>query len=280
MSFWKGLLAGLFGKEAASDNEVGGPLPSVTPAPNPSRPAPTVTDPASQRTILQFPLPQSPDRAAVEHPTFALSGAADYQEELAGCEMLMEVDIEDDPDRDGAYIVYLKDGDAIGRISAKQAVAKALNDGNVLLHAVINSCGTEDAKGRLMPPRLRVVTGPRGSSYLSPPFEERPVYPVGLVGEQHYQDAVRRCAPGDEVVLLTEVGNPHDKHAIVVVDRSGQTLGYIPKDNWLYAAVNLERKGATARVKSSGIGQNGFLNVVIEPVLNRAMLGERRYVRS
>lgn len=93
-------------------------------------------------------------------------------------------------------------------------------------------------------------------------------YPVGLVGEQHYRQNVERCRAGQAVILLREPGNPFDNKAIVVQTESGLTLGYIPKSSFLYDHVNEAGGGADAVIRSGGVGQAGFCQIVIEVTLN------------
>lgn len=82
-------------------------------------------------------------------------------------------------------------------------------------------------------------------------------YPVGLVGESHYQDAIGRCMEGEPVEVAWEVDNPYSPNALVVTYR-GFRLGYIAEDSWLQAAVHdegfscratlLERRGRHPRM--------------------------------
>lgn len=105
-----------------------------------------------------------------------------------------------------------------------------------------------------------------------------PAYTVPLVGEQHYQKAVTACRAGDPVQLLHEPDNPYDSEAIVAVSSAGETLGYVPRDNWLRAAVS-EGKGAMAKVGAVDVGQRGFTEILLDVTLvhGSATLGTRAF---
>jgi tetratricopeptide (TPR) repeat protein len=44
------------------------------------------------------------------------------------------------------------------------------------------------------------------------------------------QTLVARCRSGDRLVLRAEPENPYDRHAVAVLNESGQQLGYLPSD--------------------------------------------------
>ena len=75
-------------------------------------------------------------------------------------------------------------------------------------------------------------------------------YQVSIVGESFYRSAIKETDEGDYVDLVKETGNPHAKNDIALrVDNTfGDTIGYIPEDNWLYQALIVENKNALARV--------------------------------
>lgn len=93
-------------------------------------------------------------------------------------------------------------------------------------------------------------------------------YPVGIVGESHYQNAIRRCSNGDEVAIMHEPTNRYDARALRVSRLDGQTIGYIPKDSWVHRAVLDERKVAFAVIKSVATGSSGNLGVVLSVSLD------------
>lgn len=111
----------------------------------------------------------------------------------------------------------------------------------------------------------------------------RPVkwYPVGLVGEQHYQAAIERAAAGDAAAVLAEQGNPFDAAALAVVDADGATLGYVPRGHWLGRALLEEGKGCRAQVQSTGTGERAMLGIVIAVALTEGeAIGTRDYGRG
>lgn len=76
-------------------------------------------------------------------------------------------------------------------------------------------------------------------------------YETSIVGESHYQDAVKATDVGDYVDLVIERENPHAEKgtALRVDNMDGDTVGYIPSDSWLYRAIVIEGKGCLAKVE-------------------------------
>jgi hypothetical protein len=76
------------------------------------------------------------------------------------------------------------------------------------------------------------------------------IYPVGIVGESHYQRAISQTREGDPVTILRELNNPYSKSgaAVRVDNLNGDTIGYIANDHWLKDAVNKQKKGCSARI--------------------------------
>lgn len=93
-------------------------------------------------------------------------------------------------------------------------------------------------------------------------------YPVGIVGEQHYREAVARCRAGQPVVLYREPRNPFDAGAIAVTSAAGELIGYIPKDSFLYDHINTDGGGADAVIRSADPGSGGFRQIVLDVTLN------------
>ncbi|MCY1671728.1 HIRAN domain-containing protein [Novosphingobium sp. SL115] len=131
------------------------------------------------------------------------------------------------------------------------------------------------ARNRMRAPRSNLVAEPPDVRQDALPG----TYRVGLVDEQQYQSAVKSLCVGELVKLLSEPDNPNDKRAIVAVTFLGRTLGYVPKSNWLYTAINFEGHGATAKVMLVEEGQNGFHSVVLEVALTKDRIGRRRFTR-
>ena len=58
---------------------------------------------------------------------------------------------------------------------------------------------------------------------------------VAVVGESHYQEALRRMAASALTARVTvegEPGNPHDKKAVRIANDAGETLGYLAKGQY------------------------------------------------
>lgn len=101
-------------------------------------------------------------------------------------------------------------------------------------------------------------------------------YPVGIVGEQHYQAAVAGCSPDQSVDVLYELGNPYDELALVVKTKAGKKIGYIAHDCWLRDAIHEEGKSCSARILSINEGDHGT-GVVLDVQVNGEGVGECDY---
>lgn len=73
-------------------------------------------------------------------------------------------------------------------------------------------------------------------------------YPLGLVGEQHYQHGVDHCQVDMEILICHEHGNPYDAKALRAETPDGHVIGYVPKDSWVRRAIFDEIRGTIARV--------------------------------
>jgi hypothetical protein len=144
-------------------------------------------------------------------------------------------------------------GRLLGSLSARHELAVRLEAGEHVLH-----CSAMSVYGRCdMRPdgmiSVHVATGSKAESYErwgGPEPRASRAYPVNIVGESHYQDAIRATWEGDPVVLYRESGNPHDPRAIVAKTAAGLTIGYLPRDSWLQRVVHDEGDGATATIMS------------------------------
>lgn len=58
-------------------------------------------------------------------------------------------------------------------------------------------------------------------------------YTVNLVGEQYFPNGTKGLRVGDTVLLLHELGNPHDANALLAMTESDIALGYIPADSFV-----------------------------------------------
>lgn len=103
------------------------------------------------------------------------------------------------------------------------------------------------------------------------------IYPQGIVGEQHYQDAVKTCRTGERVFICHEPDNPHDELALKVETAGGQTIGYLPKDCWIREAVHEQGRGVTATILSLEKSPRGFMGVVLNVTLTDDEVRDRSY---
>jgi len=130
----------------------------------------------------------------------------------------------------------------------------------------------------------KTVQAIRGTTREAPQAGEAPprpkAYPVGVVGERNYQQAIRRCREGEPVTLIREPSNPFDGRAIAVVCARGRTIGYIPKDSFIQRAVWDDGKGCQATIRSVGSGEAKLLGVVLDVGLCPEPLGERDFSRE
>jgi hypothetical protein len=93
------------------------------------------------------------------------------------------------------------------------------------------------------------------------------LYSAGLVGEQHYQAAVRRCRPGDSAALVPEPSNRHDGRAIMAKNARGELIGYLPRESWLHRVILDERQEMSASIRVVEDRGEGFLQVVLYVVV-------------
>ena len=102
------------------------------------------------------------------------------------------------------------------------------------------------------------------TEFVSPPPQRRAKsYPVGLVGEQRFQEAIGTCREADGVSIVHEIGNPFDEHALVAVTAAGSRIGYVPRDNWLRGATFEQGLGNKATIKSITSGAEGNMEVIL-----------------
>jgi hypothetical protein len=82
----------------------------------------------------------------------------------------------------------------------------------------------------------------------SPPKPK--LYPVGIVGESNFQDAVKSTNLSDYVDIVIERENPHAENGVAlrVDNMDGDTIGYVPADSWLRRAILEDGSGCLARV--------------------------------
>jgi hypothetical protein len=95
-------------------------------------------------------------------------------------------------------------------------------------------------------------------------------YPVGLVGESHYQPAIRKLSVGDPVQIMAEPTNPYDPEAIVVRSKLGQVIGYIPRRSFLMRLFYQEKADCSAVVLNITKAESGpsLLGVVVDVTID------------
>lgn len=164
-------------------------------------------------------------------------------------------------DRSGKLLRFLDAGGRLfGTLTARHEVTKRLEAGEPLLHCCVAWTYPASDRYPFGLASARVITGdpkdPANQWYAreiwGKPREPRPEqsYPVNVVGESNFQDAIRTCRGGDAVALYRETDNPHDARAVVVKTSAGATIGYIPRDSWLQRVVHDDGCGATAAIKA------------------------------
>ena len=92
-------------------------------------------------------------------------------------------------------------------------------------------------------------------------------YPVGLVGESHYQLEICACQIGAPIRIAHQVNNDYDERALVALALDKFTIGYIPKGHWLMEAVHDEGQSCRAEVSSIDRNEAGFCGVVLDVTL-------------
>jgi hypothetical protein len=88
-------------------------------------------------------------------------------------------------------------------------------------------------------------------------------YTVDLAGEMNYQNNIKAAQIGDEAALRIEADNPHDSRAIAVENRSGATIGYLPRDCFVHELVIDKGHTVAVHISSIGAADNGKLGVLI-----------------
>ena len=89
-------------------------------------------------------------------------------------------------------------------------------------------------------------------------------YPVGLVGEAHYQGAIAQLRVGDPIKLTPEPDNPYDPRAVAAVHKGLGTVGYLARDSWLTVAMLDSGTKVAARVQDIPGEGRGMRGVVLE----------------
>ena len=183
-----------------------------------------------------------------------IAGALKHQEAIGRAQSFDVLTAAVSTTKPGGYDFFDAGGDRIGWLTNKSPVSQELNAGKILLHASVNSVG-----GQI---RARLVTGDPGESYEPAPVLIR-YYEINAVGEQFYQSAIIRCSAEDAIVIIHELGNPHDDRALAV-STENSVIGYLPRDSWVHRAVFDEGKGCAARIARFKLNPRDFHEVVLD----------------
>ena len=106
------------------------------------------------------------------------------------------------------------------------------------------------------------------------------LYKTGIVGESHYQRAIKGCVAGDRIKVCHEPDNPYDGLALRVDTAYGETIGYIAKSSWIRDAIHAEGRGIAGTIASINRGDSGLLGVVLDVTLTDDDVAERSYQKS
>ena len=197
---------------------------------------------------------QSVAATCVIERVIPIAGALKHQEAIGRAKMFDVLTTRASTTKADGYDFFDTSGDRVGWLTSRSPVSQELNAGRVLIHASVNSIGGEI--------RARLVTGDPGETYEPAPMLTK-TYKINVVGEQHYQSAVVRCDIGDAVVIIHELGNPHDDRALAV-GMQFSIIGYLPRDSWVHRAVFDEGKGCAARIVDRKLNPRDFFEVVLD----------------
>lgn len=177
----------------------------------------------------------------------------------------------------------------LGTLTLRHSVAKRLEAGENLLHcSVAWSYGVSNAHPNGLV-SVRVATGDPSDPYVQwyarevwgkprePREPRRPkAYALNIVGESFYQREIGTCSVGDPVTLFRQPTNPHDPRAIVVLSKSGSTIGHVPASSWIHRVVHDDGAGIRAQILALHAGANTA--VVLEVTVCDEPLDEAPYV--
>lgn len=281
MIFWKGLVESLAGTSTdrgmpQAERNLPGRLSRMARRmmqPDARQPA-AATKAAPGQGPLARPLPGLPlckeraklpvARQAVKHHLVTLLGAGEFQEGIDRCEEGAKVLVEPKANRDGSFVATLLDGTAIGRIAANRALALALSSADAVLEARVIGCSGQDRAGRLLAPRVQILTGPRHAHACVSQFNPARMRSVPLAGPQRFQAAIRKLVAGEAVTLVWEPKTCPGAGLIVALNWRGEALGYLPDDDGLYRAISLAGESGPAHVRHTAIGKSGFWTAILD----------------
>ena len=89
------------------------------------------------------------------------------------------------------------------------------------------------------------------------------IYPCSVSGEASYQDAIKRTRIGERIALRLEPDNPYDTDAIALENSNGETIGYLPRNNFLASAIHENTSEAEVTIMTIKAAEGGNLGVVL-----------------
>ncbi|WP_390902715.1 HIRAN domain-containing protein [Sphingomonas oryzagri] len=98
-----------------------------------------------------------------------------------------------------------------------------------------------------------------------------------VAGVSHYQEALSRCSAGERVLFVHEPDNPHDEMALRVISAAQETIGYVPRANWLHRLIHEQGRGIAATIASVGYGRACLLGATLAVVVTDDHVGVASY---
>jgi len=97
------------------------------------------------------------------------------------------------------------------------------------------------------------------------------------------QEELARCRPGEQVQLVREPENPHDRMAVAVVSCRGIKVGYLRRDRAVWIGSKLDRgydvRAIVERVKGADLS-GGVLGLVMRISIDPDLADEPELVRG
>ena len=111
---------------------------------------------------------------------------------------------------------------------------------------------------------VSVIQNTEFSEFVKPMIREIRLFDSFIAGTTHLADKspLETVAVGDELTMQRE-DNPHDRHAIMILNSEKKKLGYVPKkDNLVFARLMDAGKLLTAKVVHKEL-EDHWLNIRI-----------------
>lgn len=250
------------------------------------------------RAIEAAPPPPAPQRTAEQELEIARAVAHSFAAQTAeaftvrlgepevyreGTRFLWEgagIQIMGDEDDPLSRMAETVEGVKIGPLPQRGKLIDALKAGKIMYSANVHRLSEAGVVTLL----VKVITADQAKVLGFAPDAEEPApvpqtYSIPLVGEQHYQAAVRQLAEGDALVIVHEPDNPYDGQALAVRTLGDATIGYLTRDCFVRELVHDEGKGCRATVEAIEDDQRGegFLHVTIAAEKCAEPVEQRRY---